>query len=291
MSFRDAVTHLSESMPLERIAGALKVPVESLALYVGTPEPASELAPPEQWERSLSTLAREHAESLARVASELEADDTSANAGFVVLRTHVKYVMWDDFSELVKLRTIHTYRRVCEMRLDPHPRIGVPGETLAADVRHFYSLPGTATRRGANFVINLGSGEEFEPHRDYAVVFGYVVEKPLEMIHPNDKEDSIKIQGLNGQDQYRLEIHLPLSRRFGPVGSARVMAGYADHEEIVPPSEYTLHIDPGFKNTDGTRSGTDVLRLHMKPPVGADYVRLLWPWSRSEERRPTAPNT
>jgi hypothetical protein len=290
MSFRNAVTTLSKSVPLERIAGALQLPVEALARYLGAPEPASGFTPPERWEESLSTLAREHAERLASLASDLEAPDAPADAAFVVLRTHVKYVMWDDFSELVKLRTIHTYRSVCEMRLDPHPRIGVPGETLAADVRHFYALPGTATRRGAHFVINLGPGEEFEPHRDYAVVFGYVVEKPLEMIHPNEQEDSVKIQGLMGQDQYRLEIHLPLSRRFGPMDRARVIAGYADREELVPPSEYTLHVDPGFKNTDGTRSGTDVLRLHMKPPAGADYVRLLWPWSRSGERRPAAPN-
>jgi hypothetical protein len=204
----------------------------------------------------------------------------SGDPPFIVLRTYVKYIMWEDHCEMVKLRHIRTFREVRQVKLDRYPRAGILGQEQERPVRDFYSLPGTASQQAEFFVVKLEPGDEFLPGREYSIVFGYIVPAPLSAIHPNDSEEGVTIKGPLGRDEVSLEVHLPRIRRFGPKSAMKVQVVYADGREgEIDPSEYDLDVDQAFKNTDVSRE-TDVLRFKIRPPEAAADIRVLWSWSR-----------
>ncbi|HEX8211235.1 MAG TPA: hypothetical protein VF584_13760 [Longimicrobium sp.] len=239
--------------------------------------------PPPGWRKALACLAREQGSTLGAMAKALETEDGASGAEYDILQTHMKYIMFEERSELIKLRKIRTRKALRELVLDRYPAIGSPDGEREPPIRHFYSLPGTATRRKDGdqpFIIDLHEGEVFEADQEYAIVFGYLVELPLVEIHPDPERESLEAHAPLGRDLLRIEMHLPKTRRFGAEDEVEVYAHYPDREmRLTPGTEYVLKIDDRFKNVDGSPS-TDVLRLRMHPPEGVRFVRVVWPWTR-----------
>lgn len=199
---------------------------------------------------------------------------------FIVLSTSVKYIMWENYSELIKLRRIRALRKIRRLQIDRYPRAGAAGHEEKRPVQNFYSLPGTASQRLEFFVVDLEPNDEFRAHREHSIVFGYTIPEPLSVTHPDEEEEGIDIYGPLGQERVSLEVHLPKTRSFGDERDFKVRVFYgAGREDLVSPKDYELNIDRAFKNTDISR-GTDVLRLAMKPPEGALELRVRWPWYR-----------
>lgn len=201
---------------------------------------------------------------------------------FIVLSTHVKYIMWEDYSELIKLRHIRTLKNVRRLEVDRYPHAGVAGHEEKRLVQNFYALPGTASQKSKFFVIDLAPGDEFTAHREYSFVFGYTVPEPLSVTHPDENEEGIDIGAPLGSSRVALEVHLPKTRCFGEEDEVKVFAYYSkdNREERVSPKDYEVDIEQAFMNTDVSR-GTDVLRLAMKPPKDVSEIRVRWPWKRA----------
>jgi hypothetical protein len=200
---------------------------------------------------------------------------------FMVLSTYVKYIMWEDYSELIKLRHIRTLRNIRRLEIDRYPYAGVAGHEEKRLVQNFYSLPGTASQKSKFFVVDLPPGDEFLAHHEYSFVFGYTVPEPLSVTHPDENEEGIDIGAPLGSRRVALEVHLPKSRRFGEEEEVKVFAYYSkdNKEERVSPKDYEVDIEQAFMNTDVSR-GTDVLRLTMRPPKDVSEIRVRWPWKR-----------
>lgn len=206
----------------------------------------------------------------------------SGKVPFVILRTHVKYIMWEKYSEMIKLRQIRTLERVRQLKLDRYPRAGMFGQVQQRPVQDFYALPGTASQQAEFFVINLEPEDEFEARKEYSLVFGYSVPVPLSDLHPNENEEGLDVRGPLGKE-LNLEVHLPKTRRFGNERNVRIYAVYdGDREELLPRGDhgYGLSIDKAFKNTDLGRE-TDVLRFKIRPPADALSIRVIWPWCQT----------
>jgi hypothetical protein len=201
---------------------------------------------------------------------------------FVVLRTHLKYIIREANVEVVKLRQIRALEEIRKLEIDKYPRAGRMGNEQARPVQEFYSLPGTASQEEEFFVVNFEEGEELLAHRESSIVFGYLVPEPLAVIHPDEKEEGLTLYGPLGTEQVNVEVHLPPTRRFGPDAEVKVYALSADgHETWLPPDpeRNILCIQRAFKNTDVSRE-TDILRLRVTPSEGMLNLRIRWPWSR-----------
>ena len=196
---------------------------------------------------------------------------------YIILNTYVKYIMWEDFSELIKLRQIRALRRVRELRLDRYPRAGARGSESECAVENFYSIPGSTTQKSEYFSVDLRPDEEFRPHREYALVFGFIVPVALDVTHPNDTEEGLDVRGPLGEGEVKIEVHLPSSRRLGEKDETKVIAVDESGEET-PLQDYSINIDRAFKNTEISRPA-DVLRIGVVPPAGTASIRIRWPWS------------
>ena len=195
---------------------------------------------------------------------------------FQVLSTHVKYIMWEEYSELIKLRRLRALRRIRRLQLDRYPMAGELGQEKECTVRNFYSLPGTASKKGDHFMIDLEPNEELRAHQQHALVFGYIVPLPLTTTHPGDEMDGLDVRGPLGTGEVFIEVHLPRSRRFGNENAVRITSVHQDGtENSLQPQALT--IDRSFRNTDFNRE-TDVLRLQVFVPPNVDAVRVRWPW-------------
>jgi len=200
---------------------------------------------------------------------------------FIVLSTYVKYIIWEDYSELIKLRHVRALKDIRRLEIDRYPYAGVAGHEERRSVQNFYALPGTASQKSKVFVIDLAPGDEFKAHGEYSFVFGYTVPEPLSVTHPDENEEGIDIGAPLGSSKVALEVHLPKTHRFGEEDEVKVFAYYSknDREERISPKDYELDIEQAFMNTDVSR-GTDILRLTMRPPKDVSEIRVRWPWKR-----------
>jgi hypothetical protein len=203
---------------------------------------------------------------------------------FTILRTATKYIIWQDQCELIRLRHIRALRPVRQLQIDRYPRVGDIGDEKRRPVTDFYSLPGTARQRQEFFVIDLRPDEEFKPNKEHSIIFGYTIPGPLSITNPGEREEGIDLMAPLGRDKASLEVHLPPTHRFGDENKVHVYAYFGGNGEgtLQAKDQYRLTIDRDFINTHKS-SPCDVLRFSIRPPKGAQEIRIRWPWEKRVE--------
>jgi hypothetical protein len=198
---------------------------------------------------------------------------------YVVKRMHVKYLMTETYVEIIKLRLLRALSDLTEVALDRYPKTGESRTTKLQAITDFYSIPGTAVQRAENFVITFTKADTLTAFHDHAIVFGFIISRPLSEIHPFDNE-SATIYGPLPTEELVFEMHLPASRRFAAPPSIRVSSvDNVGTDKPLPSDQYGMELDRAFQNTEGSRLA-EVLRLRFRPPPRAPQLCVRWSWEK-----------
>jgi hypothetical protein len=212
---------------------------------------------------------------------------------YKVRTTLLKYMIYENRTETVKLRRIRAYRRISTLSLDPMPTI-IEGKNpeQRARVESHYSVPGRSVRTPKNELqILLERDEELKAHNDHPIMISYIVSgSPAEFF----REPGILVTQPVGSERLVVKVYFPPDWRYlrHAGNKAKIEVFTLDSNETrhyVPDKQ--LSVEGDYFDFGDKRGETDWFRVTInRPPQTAD-VYVEWQWDEETSKKLTNTRT
>lgn len=203
-----------------------------------------------------------------------------------VRTTLLKYMIYENRTEAVKLRRVRAHRKISTLSIDPMPTvIHENDEEHRARLETHYSVPGMSVRtEGNKLQILLEKDEELKAHNDHSVMVGYIIKgSPSELF----REPGVLVTQPVGSERLVVKVHFPPGWNYLRLEDSKAKIevytektpGLKDH---VPDKQLSIKGD-SFDFGD-ERGETDWFRATIsRPPQDAD-IHVKWHWDEATKK-------
>lgn len=204
---------------------------------------------------------------------------------FKVRTTLVKYMIYENRTETVKLRRIRAHRKISTLSIDPMPAvIKDKNQEQRVRVESHYSVPGKSVRTEGNKLrILLENDEELKAHNDHPIMISYIIKgSPAEFF----REPGVLMTQPVGKERLVVKVYFPPGWHYlrGEDNKAEIEV-YTEKPKGVKHNvpKKRVSVDGDSFDFGDKRGETDWFRVTInRPPQDAD-VFIVWQWD--EETR------
>lgn len=206
---------------------------------------------------------------------------------YKVRTTLVKYMIYENRTETVKLRRLRAHRKISTLSIDPMPAVlKDKNQEQRVRVESHYAIPGKSVRTESNKLqILLDGNEELKAHNDHPIMICYIIKgSPAEFF----RDPGVLMTQPVGSERLVVKVYFPPGWHYlrGEDNKAKIEV-YTEK-----PKGVKHHVPKKQVSVDGDsfdfgdkRGETDWFRVTIKrPPQDAD-VFVIWQWDEETQKK------
>jgi predicted MPP superfamily phosphohydrolase len=208
---------------------------------------------------------------------------------FDIKTTVLKTMITEEFTEILKLRTIRAREEIRQLIIEPQPNVE-PYQTKVrrkAQVSSFFALPGRASKTpdyGGMFQVDLAEDEVLVADEDHAILLGYTMDEPIENLFD---PPGIVAQQPVGTDALFIEVYFPPGWNFDMVSEVpgyRLYSkdGSTKEETILASSDSNVHqssdVSVKWLTHDFGAGPINFFRVKIVKPTQDGEINFDWKW-------------
>lgn len=195
----------------------------------------------------------------------------------------LKFIVDEDKTQLIKLRTVRAHEKLDRLVLDPVPVYGPGAIIVDRGARHAndYSVPGRTSVvpwEGKNkFQIDFMTDEQLAPRSDHSILLSYVLDEKVDVLFKPPEVQAIQPVG---SERLVIEVYFPPKWKLKPNSTRVSTVNPTTGEEGGALAESRVTVQPyRFDFSDG-RGEIDWIRAVIRKPPQDYDISLKWDWEK-----------